>query len=147
MSPNRQSFVAQPRAVPKLVDFPVEIISCGPATVVALCARGQNESDVLSALQPQGAGGSPRTPIQSACTSMWLGDLPYWKVELFAVMILNRLLTRDLKDGAPLNFTPKVTDRVRQPLSHFLLLIPALPVVFQVWSDEDTIIDGILFSP
>jgi len=36
---------------------------------------------------------------------------------------------------------------VRQPLSHFLLLIPALPVVFQVWSDEDTIIDGILFSP
>lgn len=78
---------------------------------------------------------------------MWLGDLPYWKVELFAVMILNRLLMRDLKDGAPLNFAPKVTDRVRQPLSHHLLLTPGLPVVFQIWSDEDTIIDGMLFSP
>ncbi len=82
MSPNRQSFIAQPRAVSKLADFPVEIISCGPATVVALCARGQNEADVLSPLQPQGAGGSPRTPLQIACTPMWLGDLPYWKVEL-----------------------------------------------------------------
>jgi hypothetical protein len=86
MSPSRLSFVAQPRAIPKLVDFPVEIVSCGPATVVAMCARGHSDADLHSPLQAhQGGGGSPRTPIQSTSTPMWLGDLPYWKVRVSAV--------------------------------------------------------------
>ena len=114
MSPNRQSFIAQPRAVPKLVDFPVEIISCGLATVVAMCARGHSDTDVQSPLQAQGGGGSPRTPIQSADTPMWLGDLPYWKVVLFFDRI-SRISHSPFKDGAQLNFSPKVNDLVRLP--------------------------------
>jgi hypothetical protein len=97
MSPSRQSFVAQPRVVPKLVDFPVEIISCGPATVVALCARGQRDTDLQSPLQSEVGGGSPRTPIQTSSTPMWLGELPYWK------------------DSSNLNFSSKVNDLVQLP--------------------------------
>jgi hypothetical protein len=54
--------------------------------ILRRCARGQNDTDVPLPLQAHqggltlGGGGSPRTPIQSASTPMWLGDLPYWKV-------------------------------------------------------------------
>ena len=148
MSPSRQAFVAQPRAVPKLIDFPVEIVSCGPATVVAMCARGHSDADVQSPLQCQAGGGSPRTPIQSAGTPMWLGDLPYWKVGVLILPPTTSLTSRAvIRMARSATSAPKSTTWCVPRWLHLHCCPRAPIVVSQMWADEDAVISGILFSP